>query len=266
VTLCDAGDAPVFEPALDSTPLWPHARVEALYPLDTDVAKLSGVIDDLCRSRQLTAPAIDIRFVGAEDWSSTWRRFAAPLDFGARLRVAPRDAADVPGRVTLRLDPGLAFGTGTHATTALCLEWLANQPLKGAALVDYGCGSGILGLAALLLGARHVTAVDHDPQARLATADNAAYNDIPPSRLSVIGADVAWHDPADMVVANILADPLIALAPRLSALVRPGGALLLSGLKLAQWSVVGSAYADFDFRQPRARDDWIAVEGIKTGG
>ncbi len=182
------------------------------------------------------------------------------------MRVAAKDIADAPGRVTLRLDPGLAFGTGTHATTALCLEWIAGQRFDGRSVVDYGCGSGILGIATLLLGARHVTAVDHDPQARLATADNAAYNGFHAATMRVVGTEAAIDGPADVVIANILADPLVELAPVLTALLDTGGVLVLSGMRAEQWPAVQRAYGGIVFQRPYERDDWIAVEGIKTGG
>lgn len=266
VTLLDAGDAPVLEPAPNTTPLWPQARIEALYGLDADLTAVRFALTDYFVAHRRPMPEVSTRFIESEDWSSTWRQFSAPMDFGTRLRVAPRDADDVPGRVTLRLDPGLAFGTGTHATTALCLEWLAGQPLSGASVVDFGCGSGILGIAALLLGARSVTAVDHDPQARLATVDNAAYNGLSTAQLQIVDVDGPIPRPAEIVIANILADPLIELAPRLSALLAAGGRLLLSGMRASQWSQVRAAYPDVDFAVPSQQDEWIAVAGVKAGG
>jgi ribosomal protein L11 methyltransferase len=146
------------------------------------------------------------------------------------------------GDITVELDPGLAFGTGTHATTALCLEWLDSLDLAGRRVIDVGCGSGILAVAALKLGAAHAVAIDHDPQALLATRENAARNGVA-DRLTVVGADAAPPEPADVVVANILAGTLIELAPRILALVRPGGRLALSGILAEQADAVAATYA-----------------------
>lgn len=266
VTLLDAGDSPVLEPAPLATPLWPQARVEALYPLDIDVGAVRLALDAYFSRTRRSLPPVFTRFIEAQDWSSTWREFSTPLDFGARLRIAPKDAEPHPTRVTVRLDPGMAFGTGSHATTALCLSWIAQHPFEGRRVVDFGCGSGILGIAALCLGAAHVTAVDHDPQARVATLDNAAYNGIGASALAVVGTDSPIEGPVDVVIANILADPLIELAPVLTALLGAGGVLVLSGMRLSQWPGVRAAYPAFAFDAPREQDEWIAVEGIRTGG
>ena len=178
LTLGDAGDVPVLEPGPGETPLWPHVELAALFPLDTAVGALrTALIAEL--GAEFEHCELDVQFVADADWSQTWREFAIDHCFGGRLWIVPRDAAAAPrSGVTLRLDPGLAFGTGGHATTAMCLEWLSLARLDGASVVDYGAGSGILGIAALLLGAADVIAVDHDPQARLATLENATYNGV----------------------------------------------------------------------------------------
>jgi len=165
------------------------------------------------------------------------------MRFGRRLWVIPggQTAALADGDVAVELDPGLAFGTGTHATTALCLEWLDSLDLAGRRVIDVGCGSGILAIAALKLGAAHAVAIDHDPQALLATRENAARNGVA-DRLTVLGADVPPPAPAAVVVANILAGTLVELAPQIAAMVRPGGLLALSGILADQVSAVAAAY------------------------
>lgn len=266
VTLVDAGDDPILEPAPAATPLWRAVRLEAVFSLDADLTAVRAALDACLRSDCRAPLVLETRFIEGQDWSNTWRRFSGPTQFGDRLCVAPKDAPAVPGRVMLRLDPGLAFGTGTHPTTALCLEWLACAGLDGRSVVDFGCGSGILGIAAVLLGANSAICIDHDRQARVATADNAAYNGLSEARLEVGDRDAIPAHPVDVVIANILADPLVELAPTLTALVRDGGSLVLSGLKTAQWAAVRAAYPGFDFGMPEVMDDWIAVEGIRTGG
>jgi ribosomal protein L11 methyltransferase len=187
------------------------------------------------------------------------------MRFGRRLWVCPTTAAlpDDPNAVVVRLDPGLAFGTGTHPTTALCLQILDSLPVAGRRVIDYGCGSGILGIAALKLGAAHVTAVDLDPQALLATRDNAIRNGVS-SSIDVQGVDAPGIDgglqPAYCVMANILAGPLIELATKLTAACEPEGYLLLSGLLKTQTYAVKAAYAAaFDRVQVVERDDWCCI-------
>jgi ribosomal protein L11 methyltransferase len=265
VAVSDAGDVPVLEPAPGATPLWPQAELDALFPLEVDLAalreRLHSALGDTHASR------LDVRFVEDADWSHTWRNYSIEHCFGDRLWVLPRDAP-LPGGPTtvLRIDPGLAFGTGGHATTAMCLEWIARQHVDGWSVVDYGAGSGILGIAALLLGARHVVAVDHDPQACLATRANATYNGVASERITIITPDGLERTTHDLVLANILAGPLVSLAPMLTQLVRPGGALVMSGMLAHQLESVTSHYPDFTFESPQTRDDWVMVQGIRSRG
>jgi ribosomal protein L11 methyltransferase len=265
VTLGSGGEAEVLEPAPGETPLWPVADVDALFDLDVDLVALRARLETAAL-HAVDVP-VQIRFVEDADWSRSWRDFMQHYCFDDRLWVIPRDAqAPANGGVVLRLDPGLAFGTGGHPTTALCLEWLATRMRAGSDVVDYGAGSGILAVAAALLGAHHVTAVDHDRQARLATRANATYNGVPAAQLTVCGADSPLHGRHDLVLANILAGPLIALAPRLSGLLEIGGTLVLSGLLDRQLDEVLAAYEGFAFGKPCVRDAWVMVEGTKTGG
>ena len=266
VSVCDAGDVPVLEPGPGETPLWPHAALDALFPLDVDIAAVRArLVTELGEVLAQAAP--DVRFVEDADWSQTWRSHATHYCFGGRLWVLPRDAEPPAGAgAVLRLDPGLAFGTGGHATTSMCLDWLAQRDLAGYSVVDFGAGSGILGIAALLLGAVDVTAVDHDPQARLATQANATYNGFGLEQLRVIAPDGLPTTTHDLVLANILAGPLMSLAPVLTGLLKPGGALVMSGMLAHQLDAVLAHYPGFRFAAAQVRDSWVMVEGTRTGG
>jgi ribosomal protein L11 methyltransferase len=191
-----------------------------------------------------------------------------PMPFGRRLWIYP-SWAEIPddGSVVLRLDPGLAFGTGTHPTTALCLEWLDAQDLIGKTVIDYGCGSGILAIAALLLGAPSAIGYDNDPQALIATEDNARQNACA-DRLQMKLVDTKGEmieQQADVVLANILAGPLQQLAPVIAPLVNAGGYLVLSGILAAQADEVMAAYSErgFTFEAPVVRDEWVRLVAIK---
>jgi len=264
VTLHDAGDTPVLEPAPGETPLWSHTEVDALFALDVDVAVIRTALDTAFDG---APPSFDVRFIEDVDWTRAWRSHATPRLFGDRLWILPCDApAPRDARAMVRLDPGLAFGTGEHATTALCLEWLARRDLTGRTIVDFGSGSGILGIAAIALGAQYVTAIDHDPQALIATRANATYNGIALHRLRVVMPDEMPPTPHDIVLANILAGPLTTLAPVLTAWVRPRGALVMSGMLAHQLDAVVHCYDQFAFERAQIRDSWVLVEGTKAGG
>jgi ribosomal protein L11 methyltransferase len=280
ITFVDRGDEPVLEPKPGEIRLWSDTLVRALFQESSDTADsniaASNNLDRLTAALgpQLTQSA-RVRPVEDRDWERVWLADWKSMRFGRRLWVCPTAAAlpDDPNAVVVRLDPGLAFGTGTHPTTALCLQILDSLPVAGRRVIDYGCGSGILGIAALKLGAAHVTAVDLDPQALLATRDNAIRNGvslgIDVQSVDDRGADVRGVDapgidgglqPAYCVMANILAGPLIELAPKLTAACEPGGYLLLSGLLKTQAYAVKAAYAAaFDRVQVVERDDWCCI-------
>lgn len=264
VTLGEHGAEPVLEPAPGETPLWPTVVLSALYDGTTApeplLERLRGLLGDgfplECRWEVLADRA----------WEREWLQHFAPARFGERLWVCPDGSA--PGAadaVVLRLDPGLAFGTGTHPTTALCLEWLDAHPPLGLAVVDYGCGSGILGIAALLLGAAAVRAIDIDPQALAATRANAARNAIGAARLAAGTPETLdTAVPADLLLANILAQPLIQLAPRFARLVRPGGTALLSGVLDAQADAVVAACAPwFRCAETVHREQWCRIALVR---
>lgn len=250
VALSSADDAvEVLEPSPGCTPTWPSVRVEGVFPVDADLASLAGL-------------DFEVDFVADRDWSETWREGLEALRFG-RLLVLPRDSGvqPSPGEVVVRLDPGLAFGTGAHATTALCLDRLVRVPLNGKRVLDVGSGSGILAIAAARLGATAV-AVDHDPQARRATVENGRDNGVEiriESRLAAV--DSAF----DVVVANLVAGTIRDLADALVERLAPGGQLVLSGILSGQAEWVMDAFSELEFRfdVPTFRNGWVLLRGLR---
>lgn len=264
VSLLDAADDPVLEPAPGETPLWPRTTVVGLFASDADPLGLElRVRASLPGGEHLRVRA---ERLAEREWVRAWLEHWQPLRFGRRLWVTPaekRPAITDPAAEVLVLDPGLAFGTGTHPTTALCLEWLDGLDLTGATVLDYGCGSGILAIAALRLGAARAWAVDIDPQALLATRENACANGVA-ERLTVMAPETLPAPEVDVVLANILAGPLVALAPRLIAALKPGGRLALAGLLSRQAGEVRAAYAGaIAFDAPASREDWVRLTGRK---
>jgi ribosomal protein L11 methyltransferase len=258
ITLVDRGDEPVLEPKPGEIRLWSDTLVRALFDESQDPAFNIGRLAARLGPR-ITAAA-RLRPVADRVWERAWLADWKSMRFGRRLWVCPTaaDSPQEPNAVVVRLDPGVAFGTGTHPTTALCLQVLDALPLSGVSVIDYGCGSGILGIAALKLGAGHVIAVDIDPQALLATRENAIRNDVS-SMVETLAAPAALPA-ADCVVANILAGPLIELAPILTAACKLKGNLLLSGLLKTQAYAVKAAYTSaFDMVQVIGRDDWCCI-------
>jgi ribosomal protein L11 methyltransferase len=249
VTLEDAADDPVLEPAPGAMPLWPTVRIRALFDAGTDVAALGSALVGHVDERQ------SMRFGTLADkvWEREWLKDFRPMRFGRRLWVCPGGlAAGDADAIRVELDPGLAFGTGTHPTTALCLEWLESAAVDGLDVVDYGCGSGILATAAAKLGAATVRAVDLDPQALIATDANARRNGVR-ERLRI---------EIDVLVANILAGPLVALAPSFAAALRRGGRVALSGILDEQSDTVTAAYRPwFDIAPTATRDGWALLAG-----
>jgi ribosomal protein L11 methyltransferase len=268
ITFLDRGDEPVLEPKPGEIRLWSDTLIRALFQESSGAGSSDTASRDAARNlgrlASLLGPHITetarVRRVENQEWERVWLADWKSMRFGRRLWVCPTSAElpDDPDAVIVRLDPGLAFGTGTHPTTALCLQILDSLPIAGRTVIDYGCGSGILGIAALKLGAAHVWAVDLDPQALLATRDNAGANGVS-SSIDVQGIEGGLR-PAYCVVANILAGPLIELAPLLTKACEPGGYLLLSGLLKTQAYAVKAAYgAAFDMVQVVERDDWCCI-------
>lgn len=262
VTFMDAEDQPIFEPDLGTTPLWSNTHLLALFEADTDETALLAHLQLLCGG---ALPEHHVERIEDQDWERSWMDGFQPMRFGQRLWIVPSwHAAPEPDAVNLLLDPGLAFGTGTHPTTALCLEWLDSQKLDNCSVVDFGCGSGILAIAALLLGAPQAVGTDIDPQALEASRDNASRNGIDPARFPVyLPADMP-QQPADVVVANILAGPLVSLAPQITELVKGGGRLALSGILAEQAEEVRAAYAGaFNLDPTAVKDGWVRISGVK---
>lgn len=257
-----ATEEPVFEPGVGETPLWSATRVVALFEEGTAADAVIAALAEL-----LPVPPWRAEVLADQAWERAWMADFQPMRFGRRLWVCPSWCPPPdPDGVILALDPGLAFGTGTHPTTALCLEWLDAQDLRGRTVLDYGCGSGILAIAALLLGAERALAVDNDPQALTATRDNAGRNGIAPERLLTCLPDALPPGfCAEVTVANILAGPLQSLAPTLAQLTAAGGSLALSGILAEQAAAVSTAYsADFDVAAPVQRAEWIRLDGRKN--
>jgi ribosomal protein L11 methyltransferase len=264
VSMEDAADQPLYEPDHGTTPLWSQTTVTGLFQSSYDITELcSNIRDTWHQQTQQSLEDIDVTLVEDKDWARAWMDDFHPLNFGERLWIVPswHDAPD-PDAANLLLDPGLAFGTGTHDTTALCLQWLDGADVQGKRVIDYGCGSGILGLAALLLGADHVMGVDTDPQALEASRENARRNEVDESKLSLHLPKDEPDALADVTLANILAQPLIGLAPHLAAKTRPGGDIVLSGILNHQARDVMAAYEPwFIMDEPEQQGEWIRLTG-----
>ncbi|MFB1485886.1 MULTISPECIES: 50S ribosomal protein L11 methyltransferase [unclassified Thiocapsa] len=270
VTLADAADEPQLEPGPGETPLWSLVKVSALFDAEPESEALVGrLAEQLAREQRagVTSPPL-VERIEDQVWERVWLDTFKPTRFGRRLWVCPHgqdpDAPEaIAEAVVVALDPGLAFGTGHHPTTALCLEWIDGTDLDGKTVLDYGCGSGILAIAALRLGAARAIAVDHDPQALEATRDNALANGVA-DRLAIYGPDEVPELKVDVTIANILAGPLIALAPRLVASLRPGSTLAVSGVLAEQVETVRAAYSEHLALTPtRLREDWALICGTR---
>jgi len=260
VTYSDAEDEPVYEPAIDQTKIWSNTKVTALFELDADPDVVQTLVFNQFIGQPLHAWHSEV--LQDQAWERAWMEHFHPMKFADKLWICPTgQEQDEPGTVCMTLDPGLAFGTGTHPTTALCLEWLAGHDLKDKVVIDYGCGSGILAVAALLLGARHAHAVDIDPQALTASQYNAEKNQVQ-DRISYYLPEQFSPITADIVVANILAKPLIELSASIAALVRPGGQLILSGILNEQANSVAEAYRGKGLAVAEAisQEDWCRLD------
>ncbi len=258
VTLQDAADCPVYEPDPGETVIWKETKVTGLFDENANLS-------ELCKKLQQefkTTPTLSI--LKDQIWERTWLDHFQPMQFGENFWVCPSDQTISNANATvLSLDPGLAFGTGTHPTTALCLKWLAKQALHDKTIIDYGCGSGILAITALLLGAKSAIAIDIDPQALIATHDNAEKNKVL-NRLDCFLPEQFTAQSADIVLANILAQPLIKLSGQITELVQPGGKLVLSGILKEQVTDVTTAYRnDFELTPIEFIDEWARISGIR---
>lgn len=267
VSMLDGADQPVFEPIKGTTPLWQDTQVMGLFEADTDA---DALLDYLCNGWKATFanapfPNYKLEILEDKDWERQWMDRFEPLKFGSRLWVCPswKPVPD-PMAVNLMLDPGLAFGTGSHPTTALCLQWIAEQDWQGKTVIDYGCGSGILAIGAMLMGAKRVLGVDNDTQALTATKDNAQRNGIAAQAIPVFLPENTPKEAVDVMLANILAGPLIDMAAHLAELTKARGLITLSGILEQQADAVVKAYSPwFDMHTVASKDEWVRIDGIK---
>ncbi len=262
VTLQDAADQPLLEPAPGSTPIWEQTRVVGLFSADQDPQRIMDQVN-----ARLHEPVSDWKAEPLEDqnWVRAWMDHFQPMQFGRRVWIVPGGFTPPdPAAVNILLDPGLAFGTGTHPTTRLCLEWLDEHPPRELDVIDYGCGSGILAIAASKLGARQLWGVDNDPQALLATAENLRKNGIEENVSLHLPGAMPAEVSVPLLLANILAGPLIHLAPQLSGHVEPGGNIVLAGILDTQMGDVIAAYQPyFDMQLYRQIEEWVCLTGTR---
>ena len=268
VTFVDSRDDPILEPLPGEFRLWPATRVQALFAdagADAPAAGAASIgAGAQLLSEALGIPEALIRARAVEDrvWEREWLKDFHAMRFGERLWICPHhEQVRDPNAVVVKMDPGLAFGTGTHPTTALCLEWLDRSLMAGARVIDYGCGSGVLAVASVKLGAAEAHCFDIDPQALIATRDNAQANGVS-DRVHLHSSTESLPHEVDVIVSNILSGPLCALAPRFTALVRPGGDLVLAGLMEHEVSDVTHAYDTwFDIHPFGQREGWVGLSG-----
>lgn len=260
VTFKDAGDNPIYEPAPETPRLWHETIVVGLFPHDHP---LEPVMQFLEAQEQIKD--FQFNFIPDEDWERRCLDSFKPIQFGSRLWICPSwHTPPDPHAVNVTLDPGLAFGTGTHPTTALCLEWLDQNITSDEVVIDYGCGSGILAIAALKLGAKQVIAVDNDPQALESTRANCERNHIDSKRLITLDIDQPIEQKADVLIANILAQPLIDLAPHFCLITKKWTKIVLSGILLAQAKKVLTAYEPWYVMNDLVqKEGWVRLEGIR---
>ncbi|MCW8881842.1 MAG: 50S ribosomal protein L11 methyltransferase [Sedimenticola sp.] len=262
-TLEDAEDEPLLEPKPGEAPIWKVTRITGLFDGDINSDELRNQINHTLNSD--VTPTLELEVLEDQEWERAWLDNFHAMSFGSRLWICPQGKQpDQEGAVVVELDPGLAFGTGTHPTTGLCLQWLDRTPLEGLELIDFGCGSGILAVAALKLGAQRVYATDHDPQAMQASEANAIKNRVS-DRLQLCGSSEQLPPrPVDIVLANILAGTLVELEEHIASLTKTGGRVVLSGILSEQAERVSNCYTShFDMAPPIQQEEWILLEGVK---
>ena len=258
ISLEDAEDKPIFVEHVGSTPLWQNITLTALFTEKVDLAALQKRLEQALKS----AIEIKQREIQKQDWQTAWRQNFKPMQFGERLWVCPSWITyPDPFAINIRLDPGMAFGTGTHGTTSLCLEWLAKHSLSGKTVIDFGCGSGILAIAAYYLGAKKVFAIDHDIQAIEATKLNAANNNVDKDCLQISLDSVPPQLKCDVLIANVLLTPLVELAAIFAKTLHAEGKIILSGILEHQFEELESAYQPyFKFNAIHSKNEWLLVE------
>ena len=263
VTLMDAEDQPVFQREPGATPLWGTSTLTGLFPLEQNLKALLATLQ--FHPRVLNRDSLQLEPLQEQVWERTWMDNFAPKQFGKRLWICPSwQSPPDPEAVNILLDPGLAFGTGSHATTALCLRWLEQANLRDKTVIDYGCGSGILAIAAALLGADKIHAVDNDPQAIAATVDNSLRNDLPVDKITAYLPEALPKLQADFLLANILAEPLHELADQFATMLKPEGKIVLSGILEEQTESLLARYERwFSLDKPATEDGWVRLSGSR---
>tara|TARA_B100000029_G_scaffold19177_2_gene19229 strand:+ start:5512 stop:6393 length:882 start_codon:yes stop_codon:yes gene_type:complete len=263
ISYLDAEDQPVFQKEPNSTPLWDNAFLLCLFDgnveLDSLLADLKG------NTRILNNENLAVEVIEDKDWERSWMEDFKPMQFGEKLWILPSwEIPPDPTAANLMLDPGLAFGSGTHTTTSLCLRWLEKSAIDTKEVIDYGCGSGVLAIAAALLGAKKVHAVDNDPQAIAATLDNSYRNNIAEGIITAYLPEALPELSPDILIANILAEPLIDLSLKFAGLVKPGGQIVLSGILEEQATSLLSCYKrSFDLDSPIIENEWVLITGTR---
>ncbi|MCK5901923.1 MAG: 50S ribosomal protein L11 methyltransferase [Cocleimonas sp.] len=259
ITWQDAGNTPILEPLPGETPFWDKLVITALFNSDAD---LSDVLATLEKNRsQWRIQNIQTERLEDKVWERAWMEDFHPMQFGENLWIYP-SSYELPDddSTKIRLDPGLAFGTGTHPTTALCLEWLDAHPPHGLSVIDYGCGSGLLAIAAVKLGAQQVLATDIDEQALISTQDNRHKNKLSEESITTYFPDQLPKKPVDLLIANILSGPLVELSTTFSQLIKAGGSLILSGIIEQQTDTIIAAYqTHFEDISIAKKEDWIRI-------
>ena len=263
ISYLDAEDQPVFQEEPGSTPLWDNTFLLCLFNTKTDLGSLLNKLR--CNTKVLNNKSLNIELIEDQDWERSWMKGFEPIQFGEKLWICPSWLSPPePNAVNIKLDPGLAFGTGNHATTSLCLRWLDQADVRGSEVIDYGCGSGVLSIASALLGAVKVHSVDNDPQAISATIDNSRRNKVPGDVLTTYLPEAVPPVHADILIANILERPLIDLSEKFAELVKKGGYITLSGLLEEQIPSLLSCYDRwFDMEAPQVEQGWVLLCGTR---
>ena len=263
ISYLDAQDQPIFQEEPGSTPLWDNTFLLCLFNTKTDLGSLLNKLR--CNTKVLNNKSLNIELIDDQDWERSWMKDFEPIQFGEKLWICPSWLSPPePNAVNIKLDPGLAFGTGNHATTSLCLRWLDQADVRGSEVIDYGCGSGVLSIASALLGAVKVHSVDNDPQAISATIDNSRRNKVPGDVLTTYLPEAVPPVHADILIANILERPLIDLSEKFAELVKKGGYITLSGLLEEQIPSLLSCYDRwFDMEAPQVEQGWVLLCGTR---
>ena len=256
------GEEKIYEPLPGEMPIWEKIRVKAMYQNIKNLSDLENEIINKTNIKILNNKVI--KAIGEKDWQEEWVQSSKPMRFGEKLWIYPDHLIDnLEGKVCVNLNPGLAFGTGSHPTTRLCLEWLEKSNLDQKSVLDYGCGSGILGISAIKLGAKSVTAIDLDPQAVIASKNNAEKNHVH-QEIEITDNNKTIEKNFNIIVANILAKPLIELAPYFYKKLNKEGAICLSGILEGQINIIKDAYLKyFNLSEIKIKDGWVMMSGIK---